>query len=340
MARTAPKNVVEDTEVEATEATEQDTNGEVVAEDGTVTESDDTDEQDDTETDEQEPTEAPAEPEIDLTGFEAATGQVINTSHPQDGTLDQASVDAAIEVYLGLPGAKPKKAARDYLGNLMREYMMSPDGKLREARAAMVFLKEIEAAKSNASAAPKVQTDPTQDFIDKVVTARLVYSILIGSVPDGVASDWDTKSEAKLVAVVGQLDTYRSYLEQVAATPEDGDEPDEPEVDETVRQAFRQARSTKSKKAKGGSGTRVVTYTGARRSIIKHIEEAFANQPVGTFLKVSEISSAKSSEYGDDTPSQGAVSSQIKSWAKSGKRPIPGLEPATIGGLFGASKTA
>lgn len=315
MARTAPKNAQSTEAPEASTAPAADT--------GTT-----------------QPAETPAPAEVDLTAFQAAVGAALDAAGG-DGTLEDGTAQAVVTEYTSLPSTKAKNEARRFVNSQMKEKMLAND--MKSARAAMYLEKQLDTAKpTKAPKAAPVPVDPTQDFVDRVASVRLAYNLIANEVPSGVSDDWNKLVEAKLAATAGQVTDYAAYLANLASTPEGTEAPTAPEVDAIVSGAFKLARtSTKGgRKAKGGTGVRNQTYTGPRRQTQVHIEAAFANQPVGTFLKVSEISAATSAEYGDDHPSDGAISSRLSSWLKSGKRPLAGIEPTTQNGLFGAVKTA
>ena len=68
-------------------------------------------------------------------------------------------------------------------------------------------------------------------------------------------------------------------------------------------------------------------FTGERRDIGVHISAAFANKEAGDFLTVSQIRAARSDEYGDNSPSAGAISARL--FPKSGKFTVDGIKPST-----------
>jgi hypothetical protein len=85
---------------------------------------------------------------------------------------------------------------------------------------------------------------------------------------------------------------------------------DEPEVPTIAKNA---AKLAFGRAAKAGTGANrvVAPYTGERRDVAKHIENAFKNKEEGTFLAISEIRNERSDEYGDDAPSAGAISARL-----------------------------
>lgn len=197
-------------------------------------------------------------------------------------------------------------------------------------------LKTVKAAKAKE---PKAPVNRTEVVVDQLASLYLAYTTAKAAVnPEGLDTDWADKVVAKVTEVgpqVEQLVAWRNLPE-----PAEGTEPTpEPEVSDVARRAVRlafQGGKTSAKsggKASTGGGS---TYAGPRRSIHKHISEAFAGHPVGTFLSVAAIRSFESSEYGTDLPSAGAISAAMKSpkWADEHIVPGKGGEKDT----FGATK--
>ena len=98
-------------------------------------------------------------------------------------------------------------------------------------------------------------------------------------------------------------------------------------------------------KASQGKAARVTSarsgtpYTGERRDIGKHIQEAFEGRESGTFLTVAEIRKFDSLQYTSESPaSAGAISSRLFPQS-GGKCSIEGIIPGTNeAGNRGASK--
>lgn len=74
-----------------------------------------------------------------------------------------------------------------------------------------------------------------------------------------------------------------------------------------------------------------------RRDVGLHIANAFKNIPSGTFLTIQQIKNTPSPEYGDDSPSAGAVSARL--FPSTGKpTTVAGIEPTRHNGVRGARK--
>jgi hypothetical protein len=226
-------------------------------------------------------TEAPAETEaeVDLTSFQNAAAAAAEEADTSTGEVPPASIEEVNKAYRELPGLKAKNKARAWL----EEQMMSAvqDRNLTGARVFVDLKNGLSAA--GGSSSPKAPADPTQAFVQKVVALRLASDLATANVPEGVNEDWATKADEKFAAWDGEGDA--------------------PEVSPVVRQAFKLAAGKAS-----GAGR---VPGGPRRDVEKHIQQIFADLPVGTVLTMTEISKARSTEYGDDRPSSGAVSSRL-----------------------------
>lgn len=93
---------------------------------------------------------------------------------------------------------------------------------------------------------------------------------------------------------------------------------------------------------KGGGIAALQRPVGRRRDISKHIQSAFADLPVGSFLSIAEIVRHRSEEYGDDHPAAGAVAARLfpdRDNPEDGmKCTVPGVMGTRIQGKRGASK--
>lgn len=241
---------------------------------------------------EETPAEAPTEEvEVDLTAFQAAAQEAAGEADTTTGEVPPSAIETVNKAYRELQGQKPKNKARLWL----EEQMMAAvqDKNLTGARV-FVDLKNGLSAGGGSSTA-KAPADPTQAFVQKVAALNLAATLTVGNVPEGVAEGW----EDKVTELLASLDEDVQKLQDF-----DG-EGDAPEVSPVVRQAFKLAAG----KASGGGGSRVPG--GPRRDVEKHIQQVFADLPVGTRLTMTEIAKAHSTEYGDDRPSSGAVSSRL-----------------------------
>jgi hypothetical protein len=252
------------------------------------------------------PTETKAEEvEIDLTAFNEAVEAASQEADTSTGEVPPVAIEQVNKAYRELPGLKAKNKARASLEASMMKAVENKD--LTGARV-FVDLKNGLSAGGGGSSTPKAPADPTQAFVQKVVALRLASQLTEGNVPEGVSEDWSTKAD----------ELHNSLDEDVEKLSGWDGEGDAPEVSPVVRQAFKLAAG----KASGGGRV----PGGPRRDVEKHIQQVFADLPVGTFMTMTEISKARSTEYGDDRPSSGAVSSRL----------LPkGKEPYDNGGIRG-----
>lgn len=278
--------------------------------------------------------EAPAESKpakvIDLTAFKAAVGTAAEQADTSTGEMAPAVIEPVVLEYQKLEGQKARNAAKNFLGEQMRDQMNK--GSIVGART---YLQLTDAMVSPSQAAAgkteRVPSDPTEAFVQRAVATRLAATLVATHVPEGVTEDWSNKAK-ELFDNSG--DAAKALYEWTVSTAED--KGDAPASTPAVRAAVKIALGRAAGKAGKASQGRVSTYTGDRRDTSKHIAEAFADEPVGKFLKVAEIVKHRSSEYGDDSPSPGAISSRLK----SPKFKLEGIEPAEENGKFGARKTA
>lgn len=114
----------------------------------------------------------------------------------------------------------------------------------------------------------------------------------------------------------------------------------EPEASSVARRAVDLALESGAARGTSAAGSSGESYTGPRRSIARHIVEAFDEHPDGTFLTISEIRAYESTEYGADLPSAGAINYQLKlaTWDASGLGIVPGYGGTR--NVFGATKTS
>jgi hypothetical protein len=241
----------------------------------------------------QAPAEAPAEAteevEVDLSGFQAAAEEAAGEADQSTGEVPPASIEEVNKAYRELNGLKAKNKARAWLEERMMAAVQ--DRNLTGARVFVDLKNGLSAG--GGSSSPKAPADPTEAFVQKFTALTLAAQITSQNVPEGVDEGWEDKVNELAVSLAEDVTKLQSW---------DG-EGDAPEVSPVVRQAFKLAAG----KASGGS--RVAG--GPRRDVEKHIQQVFADLPVGTVLTMTEISKARSTEYGDDRPSSGAVSSRL-----------------------------
>lgn len=273
-------------------------------------------------------TEAPASTEetpIDLTGFEAAANAAVAEADTSTGTIPPAEIDKVVTEYRVLDGVKAKNKAKAFLNEGMKSAMNESD--IVKARS---FLQLTESMTAGSTAkAEKAPADPTEAFVQRSATLQLANSLLVPG--EGVADDHASRTEALVSESQAAAEQYLAYLQD-----ESEDKGEEPEVSAVVRNAVKLALG---KAAKAGSSRTGGGYTGERRDIGKHIVEAFADHPVGTFLTIAEIRKFVSDEYGQSLPSAGAISARL--FPQSGKCTIESVRPDTNEkGNKGAEKVA
>lgn len=277
-----------------------------------------------------EATETPAtesEETIDLTAFNEAVAQAVAEKDPDTGEVPLAQLDAVKTAYRALDGAKPKNAAKKVVNEAMKENMN--EGTFPEARAYLQISEEALVA-GGGGGGEKAPADPTEAFVQRVATLQLAYHLATSNVPEGVSDGWQDKVNELVSSTNDQATNLLAYLHN-----DSEDKGDEPEASAVAKNAVKLAEG---KSARAGSTRSGSTYTGERRDIGKHIENAFANVEEGTFLKIAEIRSTKSPEYGDELPSAGAISARL--FPQSGKSTMVkvGIHPETRDGKKGAVK--
>lgn len=276
------------------------------------------------------------EVEQSLKSFLDLAHSVANLYDTATGDLPEDEVAKVRAAYAALPVIQAKTKARQELDAAMRN-ALGKELNAAKAKAYMTLGTAIKAAGARESIA-KPQVDPTTAFVDKVCAIYLAPNLV--KVPEDVADDWAARVQEKGEALKGEVNAYQQYLrarDEWEANDKEGEEPAEPEVSDVVKQAARIARGRAAggRRASGGAATGG-GYTGPRRNVKAHIRQVFEDKPVGTFLKVAEICKAYSSEYGDQRPSQGAVTAALK----SKKFDVPGIVPDTENGVAGARKVA
>jgi hypothetical protein len=265
----------------------------------------------------------PTEAAVDLTAFNTAVEAAVGQKDQSTGTLPTAAVESVKAEYRKLDGAKAKREAKQALADGMKAGMEAMD--IQTVRAYDQLLRE--AAVAGGTSKEKPPADPTEAFVNLVVTLDLARTI---EAPEGVAEDWESRKQELYAKLVPQLEQYRTWLAADEST-----RGDEPEVSDLVKQAVRLQQGRKSK---GRSGTGAA-FTGTRGNTAAHIQEAFSDKESGTFLTIAEIVAFTSKEYGDRHPSPGAI--QARLFPKSGKVPeeLNGVTPGTNEhGVRGATK--
>jgi hypothetical protein len=260
----------------------------------------------------QDNTAAPQTAEVvDTKAFDDALASALAEMDQSTGTLAEAQLAPVVKAYQELDGSKAKAKVRAGIEQGVKEALDPASGNIPHARALNTIRQEITKAKGGGKKSEATPSDPTEAFVQQVVALQLAYGQVTQNVPDGVAEDWQVKANALAEKTVGEVDTLSKYT----------GEGEEPEVSPLARRALKLATG---KVKSGSTGTRT-PFTGTRRDIGKHILEAFADKASGDFLTVAQIVSHKSSEYGNEAPSPGAVSARL--FPRSGKCTLEGIEP-------------
>lgn len=249
---------------------------------------------------------------VDLGPFQAAVNEAITHADENTGELSLENLAPVNEAYRQIDGVKGKNSARGWVEDQMKAAIMGSGEyssldqaqKIQLARSFVAVKDGLSAGSGGGST--KTPTDPTEAFVQRVVALRLAEAQVVGTVPDGVSPEWETKASELASSLSAQVDAYATW----AGTPDTEESPrgDAPEVSPVVRQAFKLAQG----KASGGNGGGSTRPVGApRRSIETHMKQVFEGLDSGAFLTVNEIAKIASTEYGTDRPSAGAVSAHL-----------------------------
>lgn len=273
------------------------------------------------------------------------------------GAITDALKTKVQAAFAALPRGTTKASARPKAKDLVDSRLLAAMDAMDMPLARTLFTVQqdcltVRGAGSEGTGITAKPVDPTEDFVNRVTIHSLAaYALVPG---EAVEADWPTRVEALVGELAGQVRPHVDYLaaqaEYDALSDEDKgkyNEPVEPETHDLVKAAVKvsQGRGTgvrRPRKAstggEGGTSAPRAPYTGNRRSVAKHIEEAFANQPVGTWLSIAQIAKFESAEYSGDKVSQGAVSARV--YAPGGCT-IAGIKPQeNADGKKGAVKIA
>lgn len=257
-------------------------------------------------------TPAAAAPEvIDTTGFDAALATALAEMDQSTGTLAPAQLEPVVKAYQALEGSKSKAKVRASIEQGVKEALDPASGNIPNARALNTIRQELTKSKGGGKKADSTPADPTEAFVQQVVGLQLAYGYVTQNVPEGVSDDWQTKANELAQKTVVEVDTLAKY----------SGEGEKPEVSALAQRALKLAQG---KASKGTSGPKT-PFTGTRRDIGKHIQEAFADKASGDFMTIAQIVTHHSSEYGNEAPSPGAVSARL--FPRSGKCTLEGIEP-------------
>lgn len=285
------------------------------------------------------------EPEapIDLTAFEAAV-QASRSWFNDEAEIDDEHLAPVLAAYTALSGTKAKNAARKSLSAGMKAFMKPTDGTAPNFPAAqqnMTLIDSLQVVKApKEPKEAKAPVDPTDAFVDQYLALVVATQLLAKNPPEGVADDWKTRAQTKInLPETGEaVRAYGAYLADASEAKAAIEVPSFVSAGYKVAQG--KAIGKVGAKKSGGTGVSTGPRTGPTRNILVHIQNAFADKPVGTFLKVSQIVATPSDEYPGTTPSSGAVSARITatSWEKLAGE--IGLALDTVDGAKGLRKVA
>jgi hypothetical protein len=247
---------------------------------------------------------------VDLTAFNAAVEVALGEADTTTGEVPEASIAKVNETYRPLEGAKGKGAARKALEEAMLVAVQALDAV--KARSYSDLRNGLAAG--GGSSTPKAPADPKAAFIQRLATVQIALGLVRSDLPEGAdATEVQTEVDKIVAETADSVAAFQTWAKSEAE-----DKGDAPETSPVVRAAFKMASG------KGSGGTRA-TSTGPRGDIGKHIQAAFTDKEVGTFLTVAEIVKAKSPEYPDSPPSAGAVSARLFP-SSGGKTTVEGIE--------------
>lgn len=248
---------------------------------------------------------------IDLSEFESAVESAVAKRDESTGDLSVEALAPAVSAYRALDGIAAKNKAKTLLTDKMRDAMSSLDIQL--ARSYMVVQDNLSAGTTPKS--ERVPADPTEAYVQRTVGLDLARALLVR--PEGVTDDAEARAEKLYSEVYPLAETYLAW-----SASDDESKGDEPDVPTFVKNAVKLAQG---KAAKVGGTRSGPSSTGERHDIGEHIRQAFENVASGTFLTIAEIRNAKSTEYGDNPPSAGAISARL--FPSSGKCSLDFVSP-------------
>lgn len=309
-------------------------------------------------------TDASDETKVDSEATETLQGQIKSWAEvayrivesgelADNGELTTADSKELRDTYAELPAIPGKSFARNHADEQTRNALSDTSDAEAAFRVAQMWSKiskdqRKDAPKARTARPVTPQASATEVAVDKLTTMKLAV-LWFEANPnagqdesDEVDEGFVESSEDKVEDLTDMMEAYVEWLDREVPEgeekPEFADEYGD-EVDPVVRDAAKIARQ-KARRARRGGGGGGSTYSGPRRDIGKHIEEAFSQVEVGTFLTVSEIVNLNSSEYGGDKPSSGAVANRLFPPSQSACT-VGGIEPGrNEDGRQGATKTA
>lgn len=257
-------------------------------------------------------------------GQEAKPGNI----DPMNGNITEADMASIHQAFTSLAGGtkshnQAMKRLQDNQLTALTEFMWAVGA--RAYSLIIVALKNAgKSARPSVSPVAKATVNPTEAHVALGAAHALAVNFL--AVGSDVDANWGTMVSEKVNGLRDEVVSYNAYLTEKATwdalSDEDKaktEEPTAPEVDPIILTAARLARGrtttvkkAREPKAPGSAATTPRDPSAPRGDILAHIQEVFANLPVGAFLKVSEIAKVGTSQYGAGQASGGAISARIK----------------------------
>jgi hypothetical protein len=264
-------------------------------------------------------------PEADLSDFQAAVSAAVEQRDEQTGELTDELLKPVVDAFRGLSGIKQYNKARSWVEDQMTEAVTEHE----DVHLARTYVSVRNALTTAAPKRERQPADPTEAFVQVHYQLQEALRLHESFAPEGLAEDWParvTEFAEKHADEVAQYDEWQRSTDE--------NKGDAPEVHSAVRQAFKLATKKTPKRASGK------TFDGPKRDTKIHVEQVFADQPVGTFMSVSQIAKADSEQYGSDHPSAGAINQRL--FPKGEKAPdLPeGIEADADNKPRGARKVA
>lgn len=245
------------------------------------------------------------------------------TAHLTEALLNEFSTG-----YNQLDSGQKKKALRGYLTDRIDACLAfeSEDGDeqldaMMKARAYNLLMTAAKKAAPSARATAPV-VDPTNAYVMEYVAIQLAALALTPSEHVDKAKAQESVTTLLTAYQNPESDEFKAFQNYLAWEKNSDKEArgEEPSVPDYVKKAVKIAEGKAAGRAGRRTGTRSTTGTssgGGRASgggnIATHIAEAMAEQPVGKFVTIAEITKFVSSQYGGDkkAPSAGAVSARL-----------------------------
>jgi len=270
---------------------------------------------------------------VDLSAFTSAVEAAIENADESTGTVPEADLAKVTEEFRNLSGAKPKNAAKKFVNEALRSAMN--EDSIPRARAAMKISDLALTAGPASKAGPKEPADPTEALVQRMSILSLAYVLASAHPAEGVAEDFNDKVVAKVTEADEQSEQFYAWT-----TGDEETRGEEPDVPTWVKSAVKLSLGKAAKVGGAGRGVSSVA-PGERGDTLLHIRNAFADKPVGTFMKVGEIQKVKSDTYGDRLPSAGAIVARLFPPSGGESKVVRfGLTPCEQDGKKGARKDA